>query len=238
MVSSISFPLFSSLPVELRFHIWQLSCHSRVVEVTYDPETDLCTSTTSVPAVLHACRESRSEASRIYKLSFDTKTQKPRIYFCSELDTLYIPRPPSMGYDDASRSFTILVGDAESVANLAIDYVPPTIKRPWETYNKYILMKSFPRVHEVLLVIDDAASLPGSYGGRSNGCDLGFKDTVQDPSSVSRLLDGVKAAFFYEVGGYLGIDDKGDVILEPLNLPSLVLKVKTWKSKEDTKGVL
>ncbi|KAI3318650.1 hypothetical protein HD806DRAFT_308204 [Xylariaceae sp. AK1471] len=231
MSSPASFILFDLLPIELRLQIWRQSCHRRVVEVFYDSEHDRCTTTASVPAVLHTCQESRSEALRVYKLSFGTKSHDPRIYFCREMDTLYIPRPPSgLGYDDSSRSFADLIRDTDCIVNLAIDYVPPSIKRPWETYNKYILMQSFPEVHEVFLVTD--AEVPPDEGHGAGELDL--TDPTRDASSLCRLLENVKMSFYYEVEGHLGMADKGETT-EPLHLPSLVLKSKTWTHRHDEK---
>jgi hypothetical protein len=225
-MSSLSpFTLFTQLPAELRLQIWRMSCHRRVVEISYHPENDLVTTTASVPAVLHACHEARSEALRVYKMSFGTTSQEPRIYFSREMDTLYIPRPAYMGYDDPFRSFADLLRDTtDFIINLAIDYVPPSIKRPWETYNKFILMKSFPKVHEVFLVTDTTVTPDDS----DHAGELDLTDPACDASSLCRLLDDVKMSFYYEVGGYFGVVDEKGPTTKPLNLPPLVLKSKTW----------
>ncbi|KAI1823096.1 hypothetical protein F4861DRAFT_346808 [Xylaria intraflava] len=222
MTSPTSFILFSLLPAELRLHIWRLSCHPRVVEVSYDPEKDRCTTTASLPAVLQACHEARSEALRLYKRSFSTVSHEPKIYFCRDMDILYIPRPPSMGYDDSSRSFTDLIRDTDGVENLAIDYVPPSIKRPWETYNKYVLMQSFPRIHEVLLVTEPTVSVDDEH----QSGELDLIDPTIDTAGLNRMLEDVKMAFYYEVGGELGRLDREP--MEPLHLPPMALKSKTW----------
>ncbi|KAJ8126344.1 hypothetical protein O1611_g7292 [Lasiodiplodia mahajangana] len=205
-----------------------MACHRRVVEVYYDPEEDRCTTTAPVPAVLQACHESRSEALRIYEKSFGTMSHEPRIYFCHEMDTLYIPRPPFMGYDDSSRSFADLIRDAPYIAHLAIDYVPPSIKRPWETYNKYVLIQSFPKVHEVFLVTDTTTQ---PADGRHAG-ELGLADPAPDTSSLKRLLEDVKEAFYYEVRGQGGMSER-ETNTEPLYLPPLILKSKTWIHPRD-----
>ncbi|KAI1161057.1 hypothetical protein F5B18DRAFT_463654 [Nemania serpens] len=223
MSSLTEFTLFTLLPAELRFQIWRLSCHPRVVEVSYDPEEDRFTTTAPVPDVLQACHESRSEAVRLYKKSFGTRSHEPRIYFNREIDTLYIPRPPFMGYDDSSRSFADLFRDPDLIVHLAIDYVPPPIKRPWETYNKYVLIQSFPKVHEVFLVTDATAQCP-------SGCcvgDLCLKDPSRDTLSLNRLLEDVKASFYYEVLGQFGISEREETT-EALHLPPLALKSKAW----------
>ncbi|KAI0877260.1 hypothetical protein GGS24DRAFT_447843 [Hypoxylon argillaceum] len=233
MSSLTLFTLFPLLPPELRIQIWRLSCHRRVVEVSYDPEEDRCTTTAAVPAVLQACHESRSEALRVYQKSFGTMSHEPRIYFYREMDTLYIPRPPFMGYDDSSRSFADLIRDANYIVHLAIDYVPPSIKRPWETYNKYILIQSFPKIHEVFLITDTP---PESDDGCCIG-ELGFADPTRDPLSLNRLLEDVKEAFYYEVRGQGGMSER-ETTTEPLHLPPLVPKSKTWAHGRDKDQLL
>jgi hypothetical protein len=235
MPSPTSFALFDSLPAELRLHVWKLSCQGRVVEVSYDPERDHCASPTSVPSILHACQESRAEALHaLYKPAFGTKSHEPRIYFSRELDTLYIPRPPFMGYDDCARSFADLIRDTDDVVHLAIDYVSPAVKRPWETYNKYILMQSFRHAYQVILVVNTTDINPsgGSKGDWSLMDPVSHDDSDGDDTSCGpcqRILEEVKASFFYEVGGEFVIDEKGLAILEPLQLPSLVIKLKIRK---------
>jgi len=142
-----------------------------------------------------------------------------------------------MGYDDCTRSFADLMGDTDDVVHLAIDYVSPAIKRPWESYNKYVLMQSFQHAYQVILVVNTTDI---STSGDSKG-DWSLMDPVSDDdndkndeddtscSPCQRILEEVKTSFFYEVGGEFVIDEKGLAVLEPLHLPSLVVKVKTRK---------
>ncbi|KAI1386178.1 uncharacterized protein F4822DRAFT_431052 [Hypoxylon trugodes] len=232
-----SFTLFSLLPTELRLHIWRHTCHPRVVEVSYDNQEDRCTTLTAPPAVLHVCRESRFEALRIYKPSFGTQSHEPRIYFCHELDTLYLPRPPFMGYDDALRSFTELVPGTDDIVNLAIDYVRPDIRRPWETYNKYALMHSFPKAKEVYLVLDgdtsaehDTYDIHHPHHIHEDHEDIGLVDPTGDIMALCRLLSDVKESFFYEVGTNYTIDETKEEFFEQPLLPPLVLKSKVISS--------
>ncbi|GAW12114.1 hypothetical protein ANO14919_014720 [Xylariales sp. No.14919] len=153
-------------------------------------------------------------------------SHEPTIYFNRDIDTLYIPRPSFMGYDDSSRSFADSIGDADYIVHLAIDYVPPSIKRPWETYNKYVLIQSFPFLKEVFLVTESTAS-------SDDCCHIGELD-LADPSrntlSLNRLLEDVKTSFYYEVGGQFGMLDR-DASMEPLHLPPLIVKSKIWTHK-------
>ncbi|KAI1107025.1 hypothetical protein F4804DRAFT_299129 [Jackrogersella minutella] len=219
-----SFSLFSLLPTELRLQIWRHGCHPRVVEVLYDGQDDRCASPTVPPPILHACREARFEALRIYKKSFGTKSHEPRIYFCPEVDILYLPRPPLMGYDDDSRSFTEFVLDTDNTLNLAIDYVRPSIRRPWETYNKYALMQSFPKVREVDLVLDTDA--PAEEHDPDDHEDIGLVDPSGDILALCQLLADVKESFVYEVGSNYTVGDTKEDLFEQPVLPPLVLKSK------------
>lgn len=196
-MSSPVFTLFGSLPAEIRLQIWRESCHARVVEVNYDGDKDRCHTPTEAPAILHVCQESRYETTRMYKKLFGTRTQAAHIYFHPDLDTLYIPRPKLMGYDTASRDFTKLVTGASHVRNLALDHVNPAVRRPWETYNKYILMQSFTRVAEVYMVLNSNPAPP------PEGIQHGFvklAEPIGDPTSISRLLADLKESFTYEAG--------------------------------------
>ncbi|KAK6066977.1 hypothetical protein SCUP234_11814 [Seiridium cupressi] len=218
-----SFHLFSSLPAEIRLDIWQYSCcHPRVVEVYYDAESDQCATTTPQPATVSVCSESRREALRLYKPLFGTISHDASIYFYPELDTLYIPRPPFMGYDDNARDFAELVTGASEVTNLALDHVNPAIRRPWETYNKYALMQSFPRVMQVYLVLDTPTNQYTENDTPRHGF-LRLAEPAGDPTDVCKLLQDVKMSFSYEVGANFGVDQKDEGLPEP---PALVLKAK------------
>ena len=202
-----AFGLFSLLPAELRLDIWRLSCSQRVVEVYYDAQQDRCLTTTAPPAILHACRESRAEGLRIFRRSFGTGSREPRIYFCPHLDTLYLPRPGPLGYDDSARSFPDLVSDTDLVVDLAIDYVEPTIRQPWETYNKFVLMRSCPKVEEVFLVINsnfDAEGDQDAEDDRSRVLELVDPDI--DEPALDDLMTIVKESFSYEAGVDLTVD--------------------------------
>lgn len=158
-----SFNRFSDLPAELRITIWRLSRQSRVVEVWYDADADCCRTTARPPALLHVNRESRAEALHKdwYRRCFRTSSH-PRdhyIYFSPALDVLYLPRHGLMGYDDTARDFTVHVRDtAEHVRALAIDHVRTDTIRPWEPYNKLMLLLSFPHVQEAMLVVGSSQS--------------------------------------------------------------------------------
>jgi hypothetical protein len=218
-----SFHAFAQLPAEIRLDIWRYSCYQpRVVEVYYDSERDLCTTTTPQPPTLSVCSESRSEALRVYKALFGTITHTASIYFNTELDTLYLPRPTYMGYDDNSRDFAQLATGALDVVNLALDRVNPAIRRPWETYNKYTLMQSFPRVAEVYLILDSNHDHHDTHHNAKHGF-LRLAEPAREISEISKLLQDVKMSFSYEAGVDFETGDMKAGLPKP---PALVLKSK------------
>jgi hypothetical protein len=87
-----TFECFPELPEELRLQIWSAAMFARVVNIIYDMRKDKFISFNStVPAVLHTCRESRALALKIdtLKLSFGTKSYSARIYFDFARDILF-----------------------------------------------------------------------------------------------------------------------------------------------------
>ena len=199
---SPSFVLFNHLPAELRLEIWRLSCQPRVVEVRYAPDRDRCLTPTRPPSILQTCKESRDEAiRRCYVRAFGTKTHEPDIYFAPELDILYIPRWGDLGYADTARDFGQFVRDtAQHVRSLAIDHVKPEVRRPWETYSKFCLMRNFPKLRETLLIL---AAADGDDENNQGGNDWGqieFVDPRGNWEAIMALMENVKESFNCEVG--------------------------------------
>lgn len=151
-----TFLLFSHLPAELRIKIWAYACQPRNVSLSYLPASDKIESRAAVPAILHANRESRYEALRMYSLRFATKTAPAQTYFSARLDTIYIPRYRKMGYDETIRDFRSFLAkpeDLDDVHRLALDYVEGNEKRPWEAYDKACLIRSFRMLDSVAVVL-------------------------------------------------------------------------------------
>jgi hypothetical protein len=87
------FSLFLDLPLELRLKIWREVCHtSRVVEIHYNLDDGRFVCSCNPPSVLQVCRESRSEALKIYKLSFGSPAMPPHVYFYPGIDRVYFTR--------------------------------------------------------------------------------------------------------------------------------------------------
>ncbi|KAI1321984.1 hypothetical protein F5Y16DRAFT_57931 [Xylariaceae sp. FL0255] len=228
MSSRPSFTLFSRLPTELRLEIWGLSIEERVVSVIYNPRKDRCTTWASVPAVLQACHESRTETLRLYRKQFGTKSHESRIYFCAEKDVLHIPRPPKLGYANPSRSWTELVKDTDNVINLALDY-DAGIARHWELYNNYILVQSFPKLEQLTLALEKIVPQRWPYAW----FDL-LGDWHEACWDSKRIFAQTKAAYLYgmrrEVPGPTAKDPSTP---EPLQVPPIVLMWKSWGRWEE-----
>ncbi|KAK1529741.1 hypothetical protein CPAR01_12053 [Colletotrichum paranaense] len=117
---------FPRLPTKLRMRIWLLSLpNTRTVSIRCDTSHSTWgTSPAKVPAILHACRESRQEAIRFYgNLKFGI-AGVPKIYFNPEVDVLHFG--PLKGFMAASAQyFTAMslcdASDLMDVRYLAID---------------------------------------------------------------------------------------------------------------------
>jgi len=162
------FTLFSYLPTEIRLQIWRLSCIPRVVTVTWDENANHYSVIATVqPPNLQVNSESRTEAKRIYAALFILQSMIP-IYFAPDLDTLYVARNNSLGYSCPARYVKVHVIFApELVRSLAVDHVSPSERKEWETYSKWCLFQSLPRLEEVYLVLGGLDRNAGSETGRT-----------------------------------------------------------------------
>ncbi|KAI1408792.1 hypothetical protein F5Y13DRAFT_204540 [Hypoxylon sp. FL1857] len=134
------FHLFVRLPIELRFRIWVHNLPGpRIVEIKCnvtppstsqlqqsDKKSICCISTLPIPANLHACRESRLEALRRYRLLFGFHSTTGRIFLDPLRDTLYFG--PRQGVAAAETLFNTFVSlaqpeDLALVRHIAINEV-------------------------------------------------------------------------------------------------------------------
>ncbi|KAE8443731.1 hypothetical protein EG329_001411 [Mollisiaceae sp. DMI_Dod_QoI] len=89
------FPLFSSLPPEIRLSIWVLNLPgARLVSVHYTVETGEFYTTTISPVNLRICRESRKEAWRYLGLHFGTCGHPPMVRANLDIDTIQLDWNP------------------------------------------------------------------------------------------------------------------------------------------------
>jgi len=246
-----TFTLFPLLPAELRLAIWQASCHPRILEIHYCPSQDRCFTPSKPPVILSVCRESRHEAlSRIYAKAFGTRMHPSgSIYFAPDLDILYIPRYyeeeedfhhhhkgkrgskeekerrrriMSMGYSETARDFgTYVLNTTDLIKNLAIDHVRPEIRRPWETYSKFCLIRSFPNLERAFLILDNSTTTATPTPTAAATITMGeivpdqmdveeeeeeeedqieFIDPTESKEEIMRLMENVSASFTHEVG--------------------------------------
>lgn len=190
------FERFSDLAPEIRVKVWQFACAARIVSIRYQSEDDRCVSTTAPPVLLSTTREARDETLRFYQLAFGTESSPARIYFNPYRDTLYLPRHRLMGYDDTLRDFRSYLTDPkvlDDVRYLALDHVDVEVKRPWESYNKAALIRDFPALKEMFLVLCER--------GRPNGEkqeDVVFAAPREDPEDLLRIWVNFRQAFLQE----------------------------------------
>jgi hypothetical protein len=85
------FALFPKLPMELRLKIWKMARpEGRYILLEHSRKRRRAVfSRAKVPALLHACQESRDIALKWYKLSFGTHSSFGKTYFDAEIDGLY-----------------------------------------------------------------------------------------------------------------------------------------------------
>ncbi|PVH83460.1 hypothetical protein DL98DRAFT_412676 [Cadophora sp. DSE1049] len=206
------FTVFPNLPSELRIKIWQQACYPRTVTLTYTSSTSSFTSSTPPPTLLSVTHESRDEALRIYTLSFGTTSQSPRTYFNPLLDTLYLPRHQEMGYDETLRDFRQLVQDPTGLLNqvryVAIDHVNVDVKRPWESYNKAVFLRSFKHLDEIALILNADGTGAGDISPlsptkttqvkKASQGKLIFEELLIDPERLLKIWYYFRQSFMIE----------------------------------------
>lgn len=130
-----------------------------------------------------------------------------------------------MGYDETLRDFRKCVKDEEGlldeVRKVAIEHVDLNVKRPWESYNKASLLRSFKMLEEVVLV-----------QLRSDGQHLGWDEEVEflpakgDPEALLRIWVDFRQAFAVEERLLEKVCEEMGRGYEAFYLPSLRLKRK------------
>ncbi|KAE9381207.1 hypothetical protein N431DRAFT_392183 [Stipitochalara longipes BDJ] len=147
-----SFTLFPNLPFELRCLIWETSCESRTVEITYDSD-DGFLSNVDPPIALEVCQESRNHLLNNYPLCFGSIYHPAKIRFNFSIDTLYVDN--SMEDDMAHVFSTFREREISSLKYLAIDnyYGNAPIEDDYDPYEGLKrAVKSLTGLRELLVV--------------------------------------------------------------------------------------
>ncbi|PMD19119.1 hypothetical protein NA56DRAFT_576271 [Hyaloscypha hepaticicola] len=192
------FPLFAALPTELRQKVFlHAATTCRILSLTYNPATNTFHSPTPPPAILSTTHSSRLSALNHYTLCFRTSTSLPKIYFNPHFDTLYLPRQWEMGYGSSLRDFRSLVSDPSSildeVRSVAVDHVRGDIKRPWEAYSKASFIRSFPKLEEIIIVLNDEEQ--GEIGVNE---EVEFLEAREDPEKLLMVWYYFRQSFLQE----------------------------------------
>lgn len=230
--AATTFTIFSLLPSELRCKIWASACYPRILTVTYSSLTSSFHSSTPTPTLLSVSRESRSEALRIYTLSFGASTSPPNIHFNPYLDTLYLPRYGEMGYDDTLRDFRNIVSDPEEsldeVRSIALDVVALEVKRPWEGYNKASLLRSFRNLQEVILVLGSNNSEDEQDEQEPTRKEvIHFKEPKDNPERLLKIWYYFRQSFIAEEKLLEEVCQAAGKPYSPFTLPTVKIRAKS-----------
>lgn len=121
-------------------------------------------------------------------------------------------------------------GCLDEVRRVAIEHVDLAVKRPWESYNKASLLRSFANLEEVVLV-----------QLRSDGKDLGWDEEVEfvqakdDPEKLLRIWVDFRQAFTMEEKMLEKVCLEMGRGYDAFYLPSLRLKTKVRVKHEVAK---
>ncbi|KAN0123001.1 hypothetical protein V8E51_001327 [Hyaloscypha variabilis] len=106
VAKEVEFKRFNSLPEELRRTIWKYSIpRGRIVDVVFDRNRDrYCSFYAVVPAALHASKESRTVALRVYTLCFGTQSNPAaipvdQIFDCILFEDWLVPLPGTSAHE-------------------------------------------------------------------------------------------------------------------------------------------
>jgi hypothetical protein len=155
-----------------------------------------------------------------FKNNSTTAITDSRRYFYHhpEQDTLYVPRPSfrSNGYSswvfDVEHRLPWVSADV--VRRLGVDFVPPTVRRPWEVYNKVTLMRSFKGLEMAYMVIGAISETTSGAAGDSQHIEVEGKliqlvDPRADDSDIRSIMQRVRESFVFELREDLGLSGLG-----------------------------
>jgi len=237
--SPATFPFFPQLPTELRQNIFlHAATTPRTLPLTYNPSTQTFHSPVPPPTLLSTTHSSRLCALQQYTPSFGTSSSLPKLYFNPHFDTLYLPRHLEMGYDSTLRDFRSLVSDPSSfldeVRSVAIDHVRGDIKRPWEAYNKASFIRSFPKLEEIIVVLNDEQ---GKDDGRIGVHEeVEFVEPKGDPERLLMVWYYFRQSFLQEEKMLEEVCRESGREYEIFNLPVVKIRRKVRKGRGADRG--
>jgi 2EXR family len=133
MRRATTFPRFPELPAELQLLIWEFAIpEPRVISYTsrrwseYDfrHHSSIYSLKQTLPAILHICYDSRTEALKRYKVAFATELCKP-IYFDFDRDTLEFGDFDALdAFSKTNTTFNGSLMQADDIRTLAITIEP------------------------------------------------------------------------------------------------------------------
>jgi hypothetical protein len=160
-----SFVFFPKLPPEIRRMIWTSARPApRVLKIFEKMEgaEEVVYSTAKVPALLHACQDSRRIAKQWYELSFPRTSYKPqssRIYFDFSLDFVYVPE--ESGEDKGNSTHSNI--SPYFIPHMIQSKVLNVIQEVEESCERfYPLASCFSSATKALLVLEGEGMLQGS----------------------------------------------------------------------------
>jgi len=143
-----------------------------------------------------------------------------------------------MGYDSTLRDFRSLVHDPSSllseVRSVAVDHVRGDIKRPWEAYNKACFVRSFPKLEEIIIILNDEQGGEGEIGVNE---EVEFVEPKGDPERLLMVWYFFRQSFLQEERVLEEVCRESGREYEVFNLPVVRIKKKVRKSQVDTRGI-
>ncbi|KAF6835518.1 hypothetical protein CMUS01_05742 [Colletotrichum musicola] len=208
---SPAFHKFASLPAELRFRIWRLATPRQTL---VDRSMDKTMSYTlrrhgSVPAVLHACRESRAELVyhaddrrgardeqyEMVHVSEEDEESGRGVYVNCQRDTLYLYRAPNRGIMPNAASYA-------SVENLAMEWGLRPCWVQGQCHEGVKFIRQFPSLRTLTIVVTFKVVVMNSDCSAS---EKNRRERAQKRRAMreirSEILQAVEAAAAAESGG-------------------------------------
>lgn len=132
-----------------------------------------------------------------------------------------------MGYDETLRDFRSFLRepqDLDAVRWLGLDYVEGEMKRPWESYDKAVLIKSFPRLEKIYLVLGLKRRLREREAGAKISPAV-FVPPIEDAREIFRVWTAFRESFTREESLFMEMEfeqgrDSKPYVLPPVEIVS------------------